>query len=212
MRDPTNTPQQRLIEQVLALMHGGGRGGEAAWRMLYRGMGHTIQRSLERHGTPSADAEEIMADTIFKFISSDPATIESAFALAWLWQIANNERNSRYRHDQAQKRGGQEGGGKAETTQTEEEWQQTENEAHAPLALPDWVNDCIGRAAAFFQSERPPLFEVLRLFLQGYSNREIAIIDGADPQNVTPAQESAAKSRVHHARTVAQTYFEECKE
>ena len=224
MPDPSNTFQQRLIEQVLALMRGGdgGRnnghndghndGREAACRMLYQGMGHSIQRFLERHGLSSADAEEIMNDTILKFITSDPASIEPTFALAWLWQIANNEFKSRYRHHHAQKRGGKEGGSQTETTQTPEEWQQIENQLHAPLALPDWVIDCIGRATAFFQSERPPLFEVLRLIVQGYSNREIAIIYGADPENVSSEQENAAKSRVHHARTVAQSYFEECKE
>ena len=74
MSDPTNTAQQTLIRQVLALMRTSAQAagrtaarhpGETAWRSLYQGMGHPIQRFLERSNVPTPDAEEIMSDAIF---------------------------------------------------------------------------------------------------------------------------------------------------
>jgi DNA-directed RNA polymerase specialized sigma24 family protein len=199
-----------IVTEAATLLQQGAHGREMAALLLYRKLGQRILRSLKWQGVPEADAEELLADIVLKFVSSAVTVQHSLSSIAFLWLIAKNVQLDWFRKQHALMRGGS----FSEVTLDEDEWEAVFQQGPFEISQPPWVVSAVHRACAMFQRERPHLAEVLLLYAQGFSCREIAcIVNGIiDPAKVTLKQEQAAKSRVHHAVKVAQDYFQECKE
>lgn len=205
--------EQEVAAEAVAFIGTGAAGREAAAGLLYRRLGHRIQRYMMRNRVPEAEAEELLGDVIYKFITTDATGVLPNSAIALLWTIAERVLIDWARRKSAASRGGQfEGGGATEVSLDDETWLSLLDTGHGGFELPGWVKECVHRAAALFQFDKPRQAETLLLHAQGYSHRDLAVIQGADPDKVTPHQEKAAKSRVHHACKLAREYFKECKE
>ncbi|MES2298061.1 MAG: hypothetical protein V4582_13535 [Pseudomonadota bacterium] len=204
----TNT-ELEVAAEAAELARAGACGREAAALLLYRRLGRRITRYLERHRVSEADAEEMLGDIIYKFIMSEVTGTGQCSAIAFLWTIVERVLIDWVRRRDALCRGA----GETEVLVDEATWLRLIETTVGQFSVPDWVKDCVQRAAALFQHEKPRQAELLLLYAQGHSHRELAIIIlGADPENVTDHQEKAAKSRVHHACKLAREYFKNCLE
>lgn len=204
--------EQAIAAEAQALLRQGARGREAAAVLLYRRLGGRLTAYLRRHRVPEAEAEELLTDILYKFIGTESTGSQDKSALALLWVIAERVLVDWVRRRETLRRGGGGQGGALEVTLDEEHWLSLLETSHGGFDLPAWVRECVHRAAALFQHEKPRQAELLLRHAEGYSHRELAVLLGTEPAAVTPHLEKAIKSRVHHACKLAREYFEECKE
>ncbi|MES3022152.1 MAG: sigma-70 family RNA polymerase sigma factor [Pseudomonadota bacterium] len=204
------TTEGDIAAEAAALVRAGRR--EEAGRLLYRKLGNRVLRYLARRRVPDADAEELLATTFCNFLMSDMRGDGQHSAIALLWTIAERAVIDFVRHKNAQCRGGQVEGGALEISLDDDSWLALLDTSHGAFSVPDWVRDCVHRAAALFQHDKPRQAEILMLHAEGHSHQELALLLGADPGDTSGKPEKAAKSRVHHACKLAREYFEECKE
>ena len=184
---------------------------EDAARALLEGGGAQLMRSIRHHSYHNArdeDAEEIMMDTLFAFITK-PLPPECN-AAAWLFAICHNKIKDWARHHQADKRGGQIN---ADVALDDDELGNLLDTTLGHTELPGWVRTRIQTAAATMQQERPDRAMVMLMVAEGWSAEEIAIYFGADPyRTITDQQLAAARDRVYRAKKEAQEFFLHCKE
>lgn len=209
----SKSSEQQVAAEAARIMGPDAFDREGAARLIYRRLGRRIMSHFVRHRVPEAEAEELMADVVFKFIGSGVNGSHESSAIALLWAIVGNVLIDWSRRRVAQRRGGQTEGGYMEVSLDDEAWESLLDTTHSGLDLPHWIKSCVHRAAAFFQHEKPQQADLLLRHAQGYSSRELAaMVFGIDVGSVSLQQENAAKSRIHHACKLAREYFQECKE
>src|SRR6218665_1137304 len=109
-----------LSTQAAEAARAGPAGRERAAALLYRHRGTRLQRYFQNNKVGEGEAEELMSEVIFNFISSPPQG--DCPAEVWLWTLARNELIDWARRRAAQSRGGQAGGGSIEQAFDAEAW------------------------------------------------------------------------------------------
>lgn len=190
---------KELVNRAAELMRKGKRGQDEAAILLLRGIGKRLERYFKQKGMSHADAEELVNDTIVRFIQGDPNHGHALSPIAYFWTTARNAMLDRIDHDKAIKRGDQH-----EITLDDEGWKNIKEPSSKDIAEINALRDCLSRANGWFQSARPELAHMLILIAEQLSTEEIAIALGIS--------NDAAKQRVCYARKAMIGYFKECKE
>ena len=187
--------EDMILAQVLQLREQGTRGVEDAARMLHRNLFGWMCRYFMRHRIPEATAEELTNDVWLKVLTG---TFKGeGRPTAWVRSIARNLLIDWIREFRAEKRGSQH-----EVTLAFDDWL-TVLDTTGARRSPEWVRLCLERAAWQMEQDDPARLEVLAMVADGWSNAEIAIYYGADPENVSSKEEGAARDRVYQARKKA---------
>ena len=176
-------------------------------------MGRRIQRHFMRNHVPEAEAEELLNEVIVKFIFSTPAGDHALSPIKLLWTIVHHELIDWARRKNRVGRGKAANGAAIEVHAIDEVWALLMDTTNPVFDLPGWVRECVHRAAAMLQHDKPLVASILMFYVHGYSHRELAaFIDDIAADKVTTLQERAAKVRVHSYCAVAREYFQGCKE
>ena len=193
-----------IILQVLELTQQGPRGIELAGRMLHRNLYGWMTRYFVRHRVPEATAEELTNDVWLKVLTHPhPGLVRPA---AWVRTIARNVLIDWVRMQSAEMRGND------VTVALDSDAWSTLLETAGSGKPPAWVRLCIERAAWQMEQDDPVRFELLAMIVDGWETRDIAIYEGADPENISVKILGAIRDRVDQVRIKARSYFAECKE
>ena len=204
--------EAEIAAQAAAALAAGPSGRQAAARLLYR-LGHRIRRYLERNGVPEAESEELLNEVILNFVTSKPTGRNELSPIKLLWTIIHHELIDWVRRRDALGRGKRPDGTSAEVHVADEIWAILMDTANPLFELAGWIKECVHRAAALLEHDKPLVASVLMFHVLGFSHRELAgVLDDISPADVSKPQEHAAKSRVHDYCAIARKYFEDCKE
>lgn len=207
---PAASSFTRAAEDAAQWVVQGAAGRERAAGHLLRHCGVRLIRFMQSHGrVPEAEAEELASDAVLAFVTKPLP--QACRPDVWLWTIARNLLVSWARARHAQKRGGDVAGG-MELAFDEEDFTALLETSHDHVELPAWVRDCVQKAAAVLQQEKPERAMVLHMVVEQWSDDEIAVYFGADPSAPTAKQCAAARDRRYRARQEARSYFEHCKD
>lgn len=198
--------EEHIAEEGMALIRQGKV--EEGASLLVRKLSKRLQRYYERHGVPSAQAEELVGDAWLKLVSS--SFRGETRAIVWIWKIAGSVLLDWVDRHDAARRAGTVDRPVAEMQMDDDGWAHIAASAPAPQP-PAWLSFCIERAAFLFECEEPRRAEVLRLSCEGWSAEEIAVYYGATPPP-SDKQKTAARNRVLDAAKRARGYFAHCKE
>jgi len=193
--------------EAAALLRKGKPDKERAARVLLQGCGSRLIRYLHNHArVDEHQAEDLATQALLSFIDAPPEHAEAA--PAYLYSVARSKAIDHVRKVTAQRRGG----GRAEVALDEEDFIVLLDTQHGYSDMPAWVRDCVQKAAYVMQQQDPERFMVLQMVYEDWPAEDIAVYFGADPQNVSTRQKTAARDRKYQARQSARQYFEHCQE
>ncbi|MCB1927652.1 MAG: sigma-70 family RNA polymerase sigma factor [Rhodocyclaceae bacterium] len=196
--------EERILKDIFTLMGRGHPHVGAALRQLDERMNRRVFRYFCRHRVDQQTAEELVNDLWMKIYDARDKPPDRPGV--WLWTLARHMVVDWLRERTAEKRG--EG---REIAMDDDAWKSVV-ETHPASTLPSWVRICLERASWQFEQDDPARAEVLRLVAEGWTDSEIAVYYGADPDKITDKQRGAARDRAYQARKRAREYFAECKE
>lgn len=197
--------EDQILAKVFELISMGGRPQiNQAVMLLDKELTNRVTRYFLRHRIPEEVAEELTNDLWLKLVTShfDGRTRP----VVWMWKIGRSLMIDWIRREAAEKRGRA-----AQGDLDEDEWLAL-MESVPSLSMPGWIRLCIERAIWQLEQDDPARAEVLRMVFEGWTDVEIAIYYGADPDTLSKKQQTAARDRVYRARKRAQEYFADCKD
>lgn len=210
--------QNEIFNMAAFLIKQGKEGQAEAAKLLYR----TQHASLKRHfiykiGNP-ADADDLVSETIFKFISGTPTKSPSAY----FWRIARNAIIDLFRRTKAKN-----GADAAEYNSFDHTTGGEQMPLEPNLGLED-TNSCHGGSIA--SQIEPPAFhedhanvyeaeqfytKVFQAFEQAHPEHSLTLKLVAEDKkiheiaNIFGSNENAAKSRVSKARSVFEKFLKD---
>lgn len=197
--------EDQILARVFELISKGGRPQiNQAVMLLDKELTNRVTRYFLRHRIPPEVAEELTNDLWLKLVTSrfDGRTRP----VVWMWKIGRSLMIDWIRHEAAEKRGRA-----AQGDLDDDKWLEL-MESVPSLSMPGWIRLCIERAIWQLEQDDPARAEVLRMVFEGWTDVEIAIYYGADPDTLSKKQQTAARDRVYRARKRAQEYFADCKD
>lgn len=189
--------------------------------ILYR-HAYAFIRTRLMHGAPRRnapglsyeDAEDQIYPLIDRFTRSKPDG--RANGLSWLISVIDSQLIDAHRRRLAKKRGGDAHIGSMHDDEgnltPEAEAAQQPLWPGASAAANLGLDDCMERATADFEADRPTYARLLRLLRQGLEGDEIVAHYADDPDRITDKDRNNFKSRKSTALKLAREYFEPCKE
>lgn len=197
--------EDQILARVFELISKGGRPQiNQAVMLLDKELTNRVTRYFLRHRIPPEVAEELTNDLWLKLVTSrfDGRTRP----VVWMWKIGRSLMIDWIRREAAEKRGRA-----AQGDLDDDEWLEL-MESVPSMSMPGWIRLCIERAIWQLEQDDPARAEVLRMVFEGWTDVEIAIYYGADPDTLSKKQQTAARDRVYRARKRAQEYFADCKD
>lgn len=197
--------EDQILARVFELISKGGRPQiNQAVMLLDKELTNRVTRYFLRHRIPPEVAEELTNDLWLKLVTSrfDGRTRP----VVWMWKIGRSLMIDWIRHEAAEKRGRS-----AQGDLDDDKWLEL-MESVPGMSMPGWIRLCIERAIWQLEQDDPARAEVLRMVFEGWTDVEIAIYYGADPDTLSKKQQTAARDRVYRARKRAQEYFADCKD
>ena len=209
------SPPDLAVQWATALSQGGAAADQATKAALTGQLGRWIEwRFRQAYRFGESDAEELMADVVFKFCSQPPSSPETAWG--WLTRMVRSTAIDRIRATGART---PEGGFEAI-----DGWGPTgDGEDEQPgLELPDWRSeealegqsfaDCIARQLALMEQKNAKYAALIRMRLEELENDEMAsVVYGVDIDRLTDEMMNRFKSMLSTARKVSKQYLEQCK-
>ncbi|MBL8483027.1 MAG: hypothetical protein JNJ60_12585, partial [Rhodocyclaceae bacterium] len=196
--------EERVVAEAMELLKQGNKGVNAAALLLERNLGRRMARYFERCKVHPDDVEELVNELWFKIVTSDAE--ERVVPVAWMWRVASNVMRDWYRRRRAVT------GEAANTVGLDVEDWLALMETYGAKAPPPWLRLCLERAMWQLEQDDPGRAEVLRMVCDGWTDIEIAVYFGADPDRIDKQTKNNARDRVYRARKKAAEYFSACKE
>ncbi len=205
MKPEHKSKEDEILGQVFDLVAQGGRKQlNTAALLLDKHLTGRVTGYFVRHKVSPDAAEELTNDLWLKLITS---RFEGRTRpVVWMWTLARSMLFDWHRVEAAAKRGKN-----LQASLDEDDWLAL-MESRAGVSVPTWIRLCIERAMWQMEQDDPARAEVLRMVFEGWTDIEIAIYYGADPDTLTDKQRGAARDRSYQARKRARDYFADCKE
>lgn len=196
-----------------------GRREEAVLTLYRHAYAFILTRLMEgvpRQNAPGLsyeDAEDEIYPLLDRFSKTKPSGKSSG--IGWLRIVIDSHLLDTQRRRTAAKRGG---GLKFTSTHDEEGNITPEAEGGGALwdrsneAVNMGLDDCMERATAEFEQDRPTYGRLLRLLRQGLEGDDLVIHYAENPAQITDQDRRNFKSRKSTALKHAREYFEPCKE
>lgn len=197
--------EDQILARVFELISKGGRPQiNQAVILLDKELTNRVTCYFLRHRIRPDVAEELTNDLWLKLVTNrfDGRTRP----VVWMWKICRNLMVDWIRREAAEKRGSSSQG-----ELDDDKWLEL-MESVPSVFLPGWIRLCIERAMWQLEQDDPARAEVLRMVFEGWTDVEIAIYYGADPDKLSKKQQTAARDRIYRARKRAQEYFADCKD
>lgn len=187
-------------EDIIKMICAGGAAMNRGVRALHDSTAQHFLRFFVYKGTTSADAEDILQETMVKIVRSAESFGGEGSAKAWMWQIARN-----CLIDHQRKVGSM---ATHETTVSDEHWQHLDKVTADPNATvggdTDSVDKCVKAGLNAFNRREPDRVEALLLQMDGYSIEEIGLRIGRTI--------AATKEYLSQCKKKIQPYIAHCTE
>lgn len=156
-------------EDIIKLIHAGGKAMDAGVRALYETAAQPMLRFFVYQGTSGDEAQDILQETFIKIVRGAASYSGQDKARSWIWQIARN-----CLIDHQSKQGSR---AKHETAVNDEQWESLEQTTPDPNALscaaPGSVDECVSTGLEKFNRHEPERAFVLMLQMDGLSIEDI---------------------------------------
>jgi DNA-directed RNA polymerase specialized sigma24 family protein len=209
------SPSELAVQWATALARGGAAADQATTAAMTGPLGRWIEwRFRQAYRFGEADAEELMADVIFKFSTQPPRSPDTAWG--WLTRMVRSTAIDRIRAEGART---PEGGFEFIDGR---EPSGDGDEAPGGIEVPDWRSeealegqsfaDCIARQLALMEQKNAKYAALIRMRLEEMENDEMAsVVYGVDIDRLTDELMNRFKSMLSTARKVSKLYLEQCK-
>jgi DNA-directed RNA polymerase specialized sigma24 family protein len=210
-----STLPDTAVQWASALAQGGPTADVATRSVLTGQLGRWIEwRLRQAYRLAEEDAEELMADVVFKFSVQPPDSPSTAWG--WLTRMVNSTAIDWIR---ARKARTPEGG--FVSVDGGEDGADPDGE-RTGLEVPDWRTeqshegrsfaDCIARQLALMEAQHAKYAALIRMRLEEMESEEMAaVVYGVDVDDLTPEHKNNFKSMLSTARKVSVRYFQQCR-